>query len=104
MSDFVSVATISDIAPGTMKTVMVSGNPVALANVDGEFFAVADKCTHEHCSLGTEGVLDGNVIMCGCHGAQFDVTTGKVMALPATTDVASYAVKIENGQVLVKLE
>ena len=103
MENFVVALAVADVASGTMKTVMVSGIPVALANVDGEFFAVSDKCTHEHCSLGTEGVLDGNVVMCGCHGAQFDVTTGKVLALPATTDVKSYEVKVEGGNVLIKI-
>ena len=103
MTDFIATVAVSDIAPGTMKTVMVLGKPVALANVDGEFFAIGDTCTHEHCSLGTDGVLDGNVVMCGCHGGQFDVTNGKVMALPPVTDADSYTVKVENGQIFVRL-
>lgn len=103
MDGFVTVASVNELTAGSMKTVVVSGIRVALANVDGEFFAIADTCSHEQCSLGTKGVLDGNVVICGCHGANFDVTTGKVMALPAPSDVASYEVKVENGQVLVKI-
>ncbi len=103
MDDYISALSISDLAPGTMKTVVVSGRSVALANVGGEVFAIDDTCTHKQCSLGTEGALDGTVVICGCHGAHFDVTTGKVLALPAPTDVASYTVKVENGQIFVKL-
>ncbi len=103
MNDFVSVISAADIPNGTMKTVMISGIPVALANVDGTFFAVNDLCSHKQCSLGTEGVLDGTVVVCGCHGARFDMGTGKALSLPATTDVATYETKVENGNVWVKV-
>lgn len=103
MSDFVSVCKVTDIAPGSMRTYSVRGRPVAIANVDGEFFAVSDTCSHEQCSLGTEGALDGNVIICGCHGAQFDVTNGSVMAPPAPTDIQSYKTKVADNNVLVQL-
>lgn len=103
MANFVVAAKISDIAPGVMHTVMVQGKKIALANVDGQYFAVDDTCTHEQCSLGSEGFLDGNVVTCGCHGAQFDVTSGKVVALPAPKDVSSYQTKVEGENVLVGL-
>lgn len=86
-----------------MKTCVVEGKSIALANVDGAFFAVDDACTHSKCSLGSEGMMDGNAVVCGCHGAQFDVTTGKVMTLPATVDLKTYETKTEDGSVYVKL-
>lgn len=92
-----------DLTNGMMKTVQVGTKKIALANVDGDIFAIDDTCTHEECSLGSEGALDGNVVTCGCHGAQFDVTTGQVRALPAVSNVGSYKTKIENGEVLVKI-
>lgn len=101
--DFIKATTIGEVPPGSMKTVRVGGKPIALANVDGQFFAVDDTCTHEQCSLGTEGFLDGSIITCGCHGSQFEVTTGKVLSLPAPTDVATYAVKVEGNNVFVKI-
>lgn len=103
MDNFVKVSKKGDIASGSMKTVVVSGKHIAIANVDGEYFAIDDECSHEHCSLGSEGFLDGNVITCGCHGGQFDVTSGKVLALPAPTDVVSYHVKIEGDDIFVRL-
>lgn len=92
-----------NLTNGTMKTVQVGNNTIALANVDGEIFAIDDRCSHKECSLGTEGALDGNVVICGCHGAKFDMSSGKAMSLPAVINVRSYAVKIENGDVLVKV-
>lgn len=92
-----------DLTIGMMKTVQVGNNNIAFANVDGQIFAIDDRCSHKECSLGTEGVLDGNVVICGCHGAKFDMSSGEVMSLPAITNVRSYVVKIENGDVLVKL-
>lgn len=103
MSGFVKIASVKDIPPGTQKTVHGGGAKLAVANIDGQFFAVDDTCTHEECSLGTEGFLDGNTLVCGCHGSIFDVTTGKVITLPAPTDLQSYPVKVENGDIFVKI-
>ena len=103
MDDYIKAVTVSTIPPGSMKTVVLSGRKLSIANVDGEFFAIDDTCSHAQCSLGTEGFIDGTVVTCGCHGATFEVTNGKVMSLPAVTDVASYPVKIDGGDILVKI-
>lgn len=102
MDGYVKVATRSEIPAGTMKTMSVNGKLVVLVNVDGEFFAVSDTCSHAQCSLGGNGMLDGNVITCGCHGAQFDAKNGKVLSLPAPTDIASYEVKIDGDDIYIK--
>lgn len=101
MDNQTPVCNVTDLSPGSMKTYTVSGKKIAIANVDGEFFAVDDRCSHEQCSLGSEGALDGNVIICGCHGGMFDVTTGSVMAPPPPSPVRSYAVHIADGKVFV---
>jgi 3-phenylpropionate/trans-cinnamate dioxygenase ferredoxin subunit len=97
------IAIVSEIPVGTMHPFFIAGKRITLANVDGEFFAVDDTCTHSMCSLGGEGFLDGNVITCGCHGAQYDVANGKVLALPATVDLSSYAVTVVGNDILVDL-
>lgn len=102
MEGFTKVAEVGEIPVGSMKTVMVGGKKIALANIDGEFFAIDDACTHAGCSLGSSP-LDGSVVHCSCHGAQFDVMTGKVLSLPAMTDVTRYAVKVENGEVYIMM-
>lgn len=103
MNEFVQVMKSDDLASGSMKTVNIHGVRVAIANVDGDVFAIDDTCSHAKCSLGTKGELDGNVVICGCHGAQFNVTNGNVMTLPATVDVKSYEVKAEKGYIYIKL-
>ncbi|MCL4359802.1 non-heme iron oxygenase ferredoxin subunit [Patescibacteria group bacterium] len=103
MPDFVKVAAAGDIPDGSMKTVETAGKKIALAHIGESFFAIDDACSHHQCSLGGEGVLDGTTVVCGCHGAKFDVTSGKVLALPATTDVRSYRTKVEGGDVFVEL-
>lgn len=103
MSTFMKAATMSEIPSGTKKTIMVGGKKIALANVDGDFFAIDDACTHQQCSLGTSGFLDGSAIICGCHGAQFDVTTGVALSLPATVDVSTYETKIEGNDIFINI-
>lgn len=103
MSDFTKVAAAADIPSGSKKVVFAAGKHVMIANIGGEFFAVDDTCTHAQCSLGGEGFLDGNTITCGCHGGQFDITTGKVLALPPTVDLATYETKVEGNDLLIKV-
>jgi len=103
MATFIKTLYAGDLPEGTMKHVMVGRKHIALANIDGNIFALDDTCTHEYCSLGDEGFLGGNVVTCGCHGAQFDVTTGKVLSLPATGDLATYHTKTENGYIYVEI-
>lgn len=55
MADFIKVLSLNDLPAGSMKQAIVSGKRIALANVDGQIFAMDDTCTHEECSLANEG-------------------------------------------------
>ena len=103
MSEFVRVARLSEIPPGSMKRVDVAGHAVALANIDGHVYAFEDTCTHEESSL-SEGALFGEVVTCAKHGARFNVKTGRVLALPAVRSLAVYPVRVEGDDVLVSPE
>ena len=81
---------LSDVPPGSALLV---GN-VAVFNVDGKFCATADECTHKRGPL-SDGELDGEVVTCPYHGAQFNVCTGKVLRGPAEKDVQTYRVVID---------
>jgi 3-phenylpropionate/trans-cinnamate dioxygenase ferredoxin subunit len=100
MGDFVVVARTSDIAPGTVKVVEVNGTSIGIANVDGQFYAFADVCTHDDGPLG-EGELDEYQIECPRHGARFDVRTGAVKLLPAPTPISVYPLRVEGENILV---
>jgi nitrite reductase/ring-hydroxylating ferredoxin subunit len=99
----VTVARTADVKPGELAVFEVEGVRIAVANADGQFFAVEDTCTHEQCSLAEEGTLDGTVVTCGCHGAQFDVTTGAVLAPPAFEPLKAYRVRVDQGSVVVEV-
>jgi nitrite reductase/ring-hydroxylating ferredoxin subunit len=77
-----------------MAVFTVAGNPIAVANVSGVFYAFDDTCTHEYCSLA-EGELEGTAVVCPGHQGQFDVRTGEVLELPPPEPVRTYRVRIE---------
>jgi 3-phenylpropionate/trans-cinnamate dioxygenase ferredoxin component len=101
--EYVRVARRADIPSGGMVRVEAGGHVIALANIDGEFFAIDDTCSHEEASL-SEGGLTGEIVVCPRHGARFNAKTGRVLSLPAVRSVATYAVKVEGDDVLVATE
>lgn len=100
MADFVKVATLSELPPGTAKAVEVGGNSVALYNVAGTVYATANTCPHRGGPLG-EGELNEGVITCPWHGFQYDVATGKCRTNPALS-LGCHPVRIEGQDVLVQ--
>lgn len=80
-SGWLEVANIDEIPLGTMKHVEVNDREIAIANVNGKFYAIDDRCGHASARLSSGG-LRGNIVTCPQHGAQFDVTTGKKQSDP----------------------
>jgi 3-phenylpropionate/trans-cinnamate dioxygenase ferredoxin subunit len=103
MPEFITVAAKSAIPPGGKLLAEVDGRQIAVFNVDGEFFAIDDVCTHDGGPLA-EGDLLGHEIRCPRHGARFDVRTGKALCLPAIEPVASHPVLIQGDDVMVALD
>jgi nitrite reductase/ring-hydroxylating ferredoxin subunit len=98
---WVRVADVDEIESGTGLRVELDGvEPIAVWNVEGQFYATSDTCTHEESSL-VEGDLWGETVECFLHGAQFDVRTGEVLSLPAVLPLNTYAVKVEDDGVYV---
>ena len=93
----------SEIPAGAIVAVDVRGNRVAVANVGGTYYAFDDACTHEQCSLTEMGDLAGTTVTCTCHGSEFDVRTGKVLAPPATVPVKVYATRIEGDTLHIEV-
>jgi len=102
MTDFIKVAQSDELEDGELMAVEVDGEPVCLAKVDGCIYAFTDNCTHISGPLN-EGELDGEVLTCPWHGAQFNVKTGKVLRGPARQDIATYPVRVEDNAVFVSL-
>lgn len=80
----------------------VGGVRIAVANVEGTFYAFGDTCPHAGCSLA-EGDVDGTIVTCPCHGSEFDVTSGKLLRHPAVESVKSYPVRVEQGALSIEV-
>ena len=91
-----------EVAPGRSRRCVVDGHAVLVCNVGGDFYAVADTCTHDRGPLG-EGRLRGHLLECPRHGSRFDIRTGQALTLPAYLPVDTYPVRVEDGLVKVEL-
>ncbi len=100
MVEFVKVAKTADIPPGKVNVYEVNGRSIAVCNVDGDYYAIDDVCTHDGGSLD-QGELRGDQIECPRHGARFDVRTGRAITLPAVKPVRSYPVQVEGEEIKV---
>lgn len=97
------VGKTSDIPAGKLLKVTADGKEILVTNVDGNYFAIDDTCTHAGASLA-DGKLDGSIITCDWHGAKFDCKTGKLSAFPAKIkDLRSYKVVVESDNVFLEL-
>jgi 3-phenylpropionate/trans-cinnamate dioxygenase ferredoxin subunit len=97
---FQAITRQDDVPPGQVRVFQVGPRSIALANVDGTFYAIDNVCTHDRGPLG-EGSLAGDQVECPRHGARFDVKTGRVTALPAVLPVKTYAVQVNGDEVQV---
>jgi len=119
MSEFVPVCKVEDVPEGEARQFKVNGTEIAVVHVQGgECYAIGGRCTHLRGPLG-KGTLEGTALTCPWHGSQFEVTTGNLVRwvqeplffrivsglIPPflRRGVASYEVKVEDGQVLVKI-
>jgi len=98
---WIPVAPAVSIPAGDYASVEVDGRFVAVFNVDGEFLAVEDVCTHDGEGLAG-GELDGDVVVCPRHGARFCLRTGEALTPPAYEPVRTYATRVTDGVVEVQ--
>jgi nitrite reductase/ring-hydroxylating ferredoxin subunit len=127
---YVEVARVGEIHSGNMKHVEFNGKEIMIANLDGKFYALNDRCSHTNAPLSM-GHIQGNIVTCPMHGARFDITTGKKVSDPKlpsietdslpenlqkymeyagrllsqikTYDQEIYEVKVEDNRIKVKL-
>jgi nitrite reductase (NADH) small subunit len=99
MANFVKVAAVGDVPPGTGKCVEANGKQIALFNVGGAFHAIDNTCLHRGGPLG-EGELEDKIVTCPWHGWQYDVTSG-VNTMDESQRVDRYETKVEGDAVLV---
>jgi 3-phenylpropionate/trans-cinnamate dioxygenase ferredoxin subunit len=97
------VCEVDAIPPGERLFIEVGKFPITIFNIDGEFYAIADVCTHDDGPLG-DGEVDDHQIICPRHGARFDIRTGEVLTLPAVRGVKTYPTRVEDNILQLGLE
>jgi len=99
MANFVKVCSTTDVKAGCGKSIEINGKPVAVFNVDGNFYAINDTCLHRGGPLG-EGELEGKIVICPWHGWRYDVTTGANEIVP-DLPTQKYELKVDGDEILV---
>ena len=102
MENFTRVAGTSDLADGEIMLVEVDDDRILLSNVEGEFYAIGEVCSHAEGPL-SDGLVDGDEVECPWHASRFNLRTGESTSPPADEPVARYQVKIEGDDILVGL-
>lgn len=101
--NWIDAAALADVPEGDVMAVQVGGKEIALYEVGGGVFATDNICTHGHARL-SDGFLEGREIECPLHQGRFDVCSGKALCAPLTDAIKTYAVRIENLRVMLKLD
>src|SRR5262245_23698218 len=101
MSEFVKALPVEQLPPGRGTEVSVHGQPIALFNVEGRFYAISNTCLHRGGPLG-QGFVEGSTVTCPWHAWTFDVATGKNV-VNEELKVTCFETKVEDGHVLVKV-
>ena len=101
-ADYVAVATVAELPSGARKLVELDGLPLAVFNIAGAYYAIADVCSHDDGPVAEGDLANEYEIECPRHGARFDVRTGAATKMPAFEPVPTYEVQVAGDDVLVE--
>jgi 3-phenylpropionate/trans-cinnamate dioxygenase ferredoxin subunit len=101
VSDWIDVGRADEIAAGGHRLIDADGTRIAVFNLDGEFFAIEDVCTHDGGEL-LSGRVEGDQVICPRHGARFCIRTGTALTAPAYEPTPRFPVRVSGGVVQVR--
>ncbi|MES2355898.1 MAG: non-heme iron oxygenase ferredoxin subunit [Pseudomonadota bacterium] len=101
MSEWIDVAPADNLPPGSWLTLDLNGEEIAVFNVQGNYYAVENICSHDG-GLLTGGKLEDHQVICPRHGARFSILTGEAMSPPAYEPIATFPTRLESGMVQIK--
>lgn len=101
MTDWIDVCDASALANKDNIVVDVDGTEVAIFNIEGQFYAIEDVCSHDGAEIAS-GELNGDEIVCPRHGARFCVKTGQVKCAPAYENIDTFLVRVKDGRLEVR--
>jgi nitrite reductase (NADH) small subunit len=96
---FTRAITTNELTPGSIRELELGGKTIAMANVDGKFYAIDNTCLHNGGPLA-EGPLEGRIVTCPWHAWEYDVTTGKLVGNPKE-GVPCYPTEVRGQEVFV---
>jgi len=105
-SRWLDLIAAGDLAPGQSPFVDIGDLTIAVFNLDGEYYAVEDSCSHDgsrmlSCGVEAKFLVHGERLMCPRHGAEFCIRTGEALSPPARGPIATFETRIENGRLQV---
>ena len=102
MSKLFKVTITADLPPGQAAAFEVEGRRIAVFNTDGAYFAIDETCPHAGGPL-SEGGVEGCVVRCPWHDAEFDLPNGEFLTPPADSPVRCYPVFVEDDDIKVQI-
>jgi 3-phenylpropionate/trans-cinnamate dioxygenase ferredoxin component len=103
MSGFVKITTLDELPLGAIRSFEIDYVRFVIVRTEDGLFALADECSHDSAPF-SGGRLRGHEIQCPRHGARFDLRSGAVTSPPAVAAIETYEVKVEDNDVLVRLD
>jgi 3-phenylpropionate/trans-cinnamate dioxygenase ferredoxin subunit len=100
----IDVCPVDELPPGQVKIVYAGSIAVGVYNLNGEYFGLEDRCSHDDGPL-CEGDFDADdgIAICPRHGANIDIRSGRALTLPAVESVATFPVHVEDDTVKLQL-
>ena len=99
---FVKLSSINDVKPNSMMGLIVNDQKILLANLNGKYYAIGNKCMHRGCEL-SKGELIGETVVCPCHGSTYELKTGNFTKGPTKKPQQTYEIKVENKDIMINL-
>ena len=100
----IDVCPVEELQPGEVKIVHAGLISVGVYNLEGEYYAIEDRCSHDDGPLCEgEFEVDEGVAICPRHGARIEICTGRPLSLPAVLPVETFPVRVEDGLVRVTI-
>ena len=93
----------SELAPNEIRQLVVEGHPpIAIYNLDGDYFATDDTCTHGDASLA-EGDIDGDEVVCPYHMGTFDIRSGEACSAPCAFPLKTYNLRVDDDVLYIMI-
>lgn len=104
MSTRVFLINAAEVGPGCARKIEAGDCELALFNLDGQYYATQNLCTHATASLAEGEIVDGDTVACPVHFGQFHIPTGQALSFPCTQDLRTYKVFEEDGKIFADLD